>query len=308
MSGPPAQAAVSASPVDLAIGGVSVRVGCADPDLTLNARGASRLFLSHGGDPDVDLTVRRAHLRPAEDGACVFDSGGVWRLFGEGPTLVFRLYVPHHGNQPLKEGRISPDFASGEILFHDEVFPPGAEVDPLDHPLDELVVAGFLATRSGVILHACGVSDDKGDGILFSGFSGDGKTTTAQLWEQLSGVTVLSDDRIIVRPGTGCGFTMYGTPWHGEARLSSTARARLRAIFVLEHGEQNQLLPIGPVEAAALLAARSFPPLFSASGMTSVLGFLASIAAGVPCYRFRFRPDQSAVSVVRAALGAIADD
>ena len=88
----------------------------------------------------------------------------------------------------------------------------------------------------GVELHACGVIDG-GRGLLFIGNSGDGKTTTARLWQNET-AEIVSDDRVIVRAENG-GWTMYGTPWHGEADICSAASAPLHRIYVLDKSARN---------------------------------------------------------------------
>ena len=70
---------------------------------------------------------------------------------------------------------------------------------PLEYPLDELLLQGLLARGRGAEIHACGIADGSGRGLLFVGQSGAGKTTMARLWEGERGITVLSDDRIILR-------------------------------------------------------------------------------------------------------------
>ena len=52
----------------------------------------------------------------------------------------------------------------------------------------------LLGTGYGILLHSCGVSDT-GNGIVFAGVGGAGKTTTARLWNDQAGVRVLNDDR-----------------------------------------------------------------------------------------------------------------
>src|SRR5271166_6551020 len=116
-----------------------------------------------------------------------------------------------------------------------------------------------LALGEGVELHALGLADQDGSGYLFLGHSGAGKSTTARLWMRQPGVQLLSDDRIILRQQDGV-YRMYGTPWHGDAGVSSPASAPLSAIFLLEQSPQHELLPIAQPQAAAELFARAFLP------------------------------------------------
>jgi len=88
---------------------------------------------------------------------------------------------------------------------------------------------------------------------------------------------------------------MYGTPWHGEAMYASPGSAPVGRIFVLEHGHGNLLTQLSPSQAAAELFARAFVPFHRHEYVESALQFLEEIVESVPCYRFAFEPNQSAV-------------
>jgi hypothetical protein len=88
---------------------------------------------------------------------------------------------------------------------------------------------------------------------------------------------------------------MHGTPWHGEAGFASPEKTQLNKIFVLEHGNRNEFLRLPQPRAVAELFARCFQPFFSKDSLTFTLSFLHQITNLVPCYLFRFVPDESAV-------------
>jgi hypothetical protein len=169
------------------------------------------------------------------------------------------------------------------------------------YPLDEVLTISLLARHGGLNVHAAGIDDD-GRGFLFPGISGAGKSTVSRLWQREPFVQVLSDDRTIIRLHDEVPW-IYGTPWHGEAELCCAGRARLRGVFFLEQDEDNRVIPMHPSEAAAELVARSFPAYWDAEGLEATLRTAATIAALVPAFRLRFRPDAGAVATVREALG-----
>ena len=157
----------------------------------------------------------------------------------------------------------------------------------------------LLCLGSGVLLHACGVSDH-GRGLLFVGSSGAGKSTMADLWKNGEGVTILSDDRVIVREKEGR-FWAYGTPWHGDARLCSAESVPLEAIFLIRHGGENSIMRLGEArKAVSSLLVRSFPTFWNAEGMAFTLEFLHRMSQAVPCYDLGFMPDKSVVQLVRS--------
>ena len=67
---------------------------------------------------------------------------------------------------------------------------------------------------------------------------------------------------------------------------------------MLEHGDRNEILPLPQGRAVAELFARFFPPFYDQGLLTFTLSFLHQITNRVPCYRFRFVPDESAVSEI----------
>jgi len=166
---------------------------------------------------------------------------------------------------------------------------------PLGYPLDELLIMHRLTQEKAIELHSCGIVRPDGTGNLFVGHSGAGKSTTTRLWTEREDVEVLSDDRIIVRRNPDAGMRMYGTPWHGEEMYASPGDAVVERIFVLEHGQGNVVTRLSPSQAVAELFARSFVPFHRHEYVDSALEFLEEVADAVPCYRYAFEPNQSAV-------------
>jgi hypothetical protein len=177
-------------------------------------------------------------------------------------------------------------------------------VVPFEYPLDELMMVNWLGRGRGVELHACGVVDHDGQGVIFCGQSGAGKSTTGRLWQAAGGrraPVVLSDDRIIVREEQGTLF-MYGTPWHGEAALARAARVPCKGLLLLEQARQTRLVPLPGAAAVSRLFACSFVPFHDAAAVGFTLDFLAALVGQLPCLGLRFRRDGSFVPLVRAAL------
>ena len=83
---------------------------------------------------------------------------------------------------PYKTALFVPDFSRGHVCLHRPFFADAPSVDPLEYPLDELLVISLLGQGRGVEIHGCGVVDGS-SGYLFVGQSGAGKTTIARLWQ-----------------------------------------------------------------------------------------------------------------------------
>ncbi len=194
-----------------------------------------------------------------------------------------------------------PDFRSGDLyalsergdFFSSQCFA---------YPLHEILMIHLLCRDQGLLLHACGIVD-RGEGILFCGMSGGGKSTLANIWKDQAGNIVLSDDRVIVRMIAG-DLTAFGTPWHGQAGHSSPETGQLRRIFFIEHAEKNWVKKLSRTETVSNLVARSFPPLWDRDGMIRTLEFADILSQQIPCYALGFVPDDRIIEFVRDILEA----
>jgi len=282
----------------VSIGGIPIATVSTDPQLSLKVEGAMNRFLVEETEPDITISAALDDLSDDVNGEMLFDSGSLWQVYRQNGNYLFRFTTPHFGNTPYKIASFNQDFSIGEIRLHRPYFAEAGAVYPLEYPLDELLMLNLLARGRGIELHSCGITDEAGEGFLFVGQSGAGKTTTARIWEKMGTVKILSDDRIIVRREVDA-FRMYGTPWHGEGELSAPSSAPLKRIFFLKHGTENRLTRLGKVEAAARLFSCSFPTFYNTDGLDFTLSFFDEMTSTVPCYELSFIPDQSVVEFIR---------
>jgi hypothetical protein len=222
----------------------------------------------------------------------------VWRVSHHRDGLLYEFRAPGLRPPVYKAVAIDRELREGRLHFPTvRGGPPWA----LDYPLDELLFQHRLVQDGALEVHACGVVWRQ-RALVLCGASGAGKSTTARLWRRHTrGTQILSDDRIVLRP-LGRGGRAWGTPWHGEAGFASPDSRPLSALFFLRHGRATRAVPLSPGEATARLLARSFPPPWDAAAMARALESCAAITAVVPAYELAFRPDRSAIDVVREAL------
>jgi hypothetical protein len=252
----------------------------------------------------VNIRVSMVDKLPVPDGKPLFHSGGLWSLFEErfeqrdGYRLNFQRSF--QGETPYKTVWFDRNFQNGHLLLSRIFFEEDRPVYPLEYPLDEVLMIHRLACGLGLEVHAVGIVDEIGRGHLFLGHSGAGKSTTARLWLKQPGISILSDDRIVLR-SRGGKIWMHGTPWHGDAGISSPDSAPITNIYFLEQCGHNEILALAPGVAVAELFARSFVTRHCAQGLEFALGFIEHVAREIPCNIFRFLPQPSAVEAIRHA-------
>jgi len=276
---------------------VTLRITTDSPHMKVQPEGAIKEFIVFPTKPDVTFQAVWGKLSERTWGKNIFDSGGLWQLYQERGSYLFCFTSPTLGAHPYKMASFSKKFSQCKILLDCSSFRPEKPVYPLEYPLDELTLTHFLATREGVEVHACGVLVPSGGAYLFVGQSGAGKTTMARLYQKLSQVKLLSDDRIILRRKNNRVW-MYGTPWHGEAEIACPEKGRLTKIFFLRHGEKNGLVPLGKAEAVSRLFSSCFPPFYDQQAVEFILAFFDEVVKTIPCYELTFSPDERVVALV----------
>jgi len=258
-----------------------------------------RRFAAGTGLSDLVLEGYEGKIPDFPREGAVFDSRALWSCYRHEGRFIFR-------DKPLAKKRVrtvfrvEPDFKSGTIFARPPTSSIPLSISPFHYPLDQVVMIQLFSRHAGMVAHACGIKRGAA-GILFPGVSTAGKSTISRLWEKRGGVTVLNDDRVVIRKKDD-GFWIYGTPWHGDAKLFSPDKAPLKKVFFIRHGEKNEIRKIDPLDAASRLVVCSFSPFWDREGMDTVLGLCSELAATVPCYELSFVPNGSVLDFLETEI------
>jgi hypothetical protein len=247
-------------------------------------------------ESDIKFQVHRDDIPEKNIEEVIFDSDSTWSLCRSQGRYILQDCSIDSSLWLEKLVILEPDFKSGEIYTKDNDSNQSLLLDPLGHPLNQVLMIILLSRSKGVMFHACGIVD-KGSGYLFLGNSAHGKSTMARLWSE-NQAQVLNDDRIIVREKVG-ELWMYGTPWHGDFREVSSKGLPIRKLFFLQHGNQNSVILREGGEAVSMLLTRCFPPLWDKKGMDYTIGLCHLIANTIPCYELNFIPDGRIINFIR---------
>ena len=157
-------------------------------------------------------------------------------------------------------------------------------------------IAERLFDYDTLLFHGSVVAVD-GVGYLFTAKSGTGKSTHTRLWRQVFGdrAVMVNDDKPFLRI-TESGVEACGTPWKGKHGLGTNIRVPLRAICILERGQENRIRPIPAGEALFMLLQQSNRPL-DPRKMPQYMELLDQLSAGVKFYRLECNMDPEAALV-----------
>lgn len=139
--------------------------------------------------------------------------------------------------------------------------------------------------------------EEGGRGFLLCADSGVGKTTHARLWRDHKNALILNGDRAACyqKQGQWLGF---GTPWCGTSGEYVNRAVPLRAVVILERGEENH---VSAANGMWLLAHTVYPAWDQAATET-MLSLLDRFLSSVPVLKLECTPHVSSVEVLYQAL------
>lgn len=161
-------------------------------------------------------------------------------------------------------------------------------------------ICARFAAFDGLLLHGALV-EYRGEGILFTGPSGIGKTTQAELW-QAGGGTIINGDKVLLRWMDGA-FYGCGLPWKGSSPYCLSRNVPLRAIVALRQGEENHIQPLGELEAMEYVLPHIFLPRWDEKAYLRALETVDRLLTQVELQLLRCRPEAQAVAITKSALG-----
>lgn len=140
------------------------------------------------------------------------------------------------------------------------------------------------------------------EAFLFTAKSGTGKSTHVSYWRVVFGARAktINDDKPFLRV-TPEGVRVYGSPWNGKHGLSCNMNVPLKAICVLERGEQNVIRSISAAEAVPMLLQQSNRPM-QPKFLPQYMQLLDQISAKVAFYRLACTMEPQAAVVAYEAM------
>lgn len=104
--------------------------------------------------------------------------------------------------------------------------------------------AFIFPEHDAFILHAAYIVHE-GKAILFTAPSGTGKSTQAEFWKNERGAEIVNGDRVLITRRCGR-FYANGVYASGTSGICHNVTAPIRAVVLLEQGEDNALNAVSP--------------------------------------------------------------
>jgi len=283
----------------LNIAGYRIRLESSDDGLDLIPSERFQLFLNHDSESEILIRIHSGKYELPKDAEKVFNAPYVeeingiqmkksekfWSVHKSHNDLFIKTTFPLSGENKKAVLKFSLKTTDWDMWIEGA----GKETDPMEYPLDGLILYYISAIKGDIMIHASGINNE-GKGYIFSGISGKGKTTMAKLWDS-SGAKVIHDDRLIIRNTTD-GFMMYNTPVY---KNDSPSGSKVDRIFLIGHGEKNLTIPVNGAECISLITANCIQHTWNPEIILKLLGSVSAICASVPVAKLWFLPDKSII-------------
>lgn len=289
--------------IDLNIADYQIRLVSSEngPELYLHKKFSS--YLANGKkSPEITINVHKFPFEVPASSKCVFHAPFVkeqegiliernpllWSVWQDSGAFFIKTTLPFSEKNRTAILKISESDTEWD-LFIDAI---DNKADPLEYPLDGLILYYLTVIHQDIMIHASGVNYHN-KGYIFTGVSGKGKTTMASLWNS-AGSKVIHDDRIIIRAGAD-GFSMYNTPVYDNDVPSVSM---IDSIYIISHGRINEIKKLNGAEAAGHVISNCIQHNWDSRIIMNNLATVAKICNRVPVYRLAFQPDESIINYI----------
>lgn len=154
-------------------------------------------------------------------------------------------------------------------------------------------ICSKFSYHNAVLVHASCV-DVGGEGVIFTGFSGVGKTTQARLWQKYLNADIINGDKAFVRE-IGGSFYGCGLPWKGSSEYCLNRTTRLKTLVVLRQAQQNKIRTLDTSEIMEYFMPHIFMPHWDSKSLETAFNTVEKIIETIPVMLLECRPDEEAV-------------
>jgi hypothetical protein len=235
--------------------------------------------LVNGGPEDFELQILKSShtpILPAQSKHWQVP----WSVHFNPPQVDLQGTYPGFGKSSW-EMHLNFEEESGTLITHTS----GQRIDPLQYPVDALLIYYLSLFSEALVIHASAVSFGT-TGLAFLGRSGAGKSTIARFC-QLAGARILHDDRIVLRCADDMLMAHRMPVYPGSMPLSM----ELNMLFFITKSVITYEIPQPAQTAFEKLACHTVQHPFDAEIIRRQISNLEKIARKVPSFILGFPLD-----------------
>ncbi len=153
------------------------------------------------------------------------------------------------------------------------------------------------------VLHSASILY-KGKAWLFSGISGAGKSTHANLWKDYYNTPILNGDLNMIGFENGSAV-VYGLPWCGTSGIYTKETWPLGGITFLKQASENKVIIPSKDKKMLFFMQRLISPSWKISHIESSLRFAEKAADSVPFFRLLCTKDPDAAKTIKSHIDSV---
>ena len=157
-----------------------------------------------------------------------------------------------------------------------------------------------LCKHKTFMLHSSYINYN-GDAILFSGPSGIGKSTQADLWQDFESAEIINGDRTAISKNLG-NWHAYGLPFAGSSKIYKNKTLPIKAVVILKQGKENCIRKAKPMEAFKALYSEITVNSWNKKDVETIIELVENFIKEVPIYVLSCLPNKGAVDLLKKEI------
>ena len=159
-----------------------------------------------------------------------------------------------------------------------------------------------LFLRNGImLLHSSFLRLKDGTALLFTGRSGIGKSTQAELWEKYEGAELINGDNALLYKRDGVWYAS-GLPFAGTSGVCKKAECPVKAVVGIEWSDTSTASRLSGASALKTLYSGVFQCVWHREDMMSAFDLALDYVQNMPVVLLSCTPDKSAVEALKEII------
>ncbi len=256
--------------------------------------------------PDASEPVFTLKMEYADSLAAYAEGYGLERMNDEAPYFWLlrgeddlRFGFSNNGNHPDFIIIAADDFS--EAVVH---VPAASSPASIEFALSNsmMLMYTFRTSPHDTLMTHASVISYKGEGYMFLGRSGTGKSTHSRMWlENIEGAVLLNDDNPIVRVVDGKTY-IYGSPWSGKTPCYKNEVVPLKAVVRISQAPYNRIERLTALKSYASLKPSCSCMKWDKRSTDALHESVEKVISMVPCWLLECLPDAGAARTCHAAV------